>query len=58
MTETADTRQWTTLPAAVYVTRKIVKPGEYSVEITNNGRVKTIKKIRLKKGDVQIIRDA
>ncbi|RZA15828.1 MAG: hypothetical protein EOP10_25680 [Proteobacteria bacterium] len=58
VTETADTRQWTTLPAAVYVTRKIVKPGEYSIEITNNGRVRTIKKIRLKKGDVQIIRDA
>lgn len=58
VTETADTRQWTTLPAAIYVTRKNVKPGEYSLEITNNGKVKDIRKIRLKAGDVQIFRDA
>ena len=58
VTETADTRQWTTLPAAIYVTRKNVKPGEYSLEITNNGKVKDIRKLKLKAGDVQILRDA
>lgn len=58
VTETADTRQWTTLPAAIYVTRMTVKPGEYSLEITNNGKVKDIRKVILKRGDVQIIRDA
>jgi hypothetical protein len=58
VTETADTRQWTTLPGAIYVTRKIVKPGDYNVEISNSGKIRSIKKIRLRKGEVQIIRDA
>lgn len=57
VTETADTRQWTTLPAGIYVSRRNVKAGDYELEITNNGKVKDIKKLRLKPGEVRIIRD-
>ncbi|MBC7661396.1 MAG: hypothetical protein H7249_17005 [Chitinophagaceae bacterium] len=57
VTETADTRSWTTLPAAVYVTRVFVKPGDYSMEVSNDGSVTEMKKIALKKGDVMLVRD-
>lgn len=57
ITETADTRQWTTLPAGVFVSRRYVKAGDYDLEITNNGRVKELKKIRLRPGQVRIVRD-
>ncbi len=58
VTETADTRQWTTLPAAIYVTRLNVEAGSYDVEISNNGKIKDIQKISVKKGEVKILRDA
>ncbi|MBC7532982.1 MAG: hypothetical protein H7318_15515 [Oligoflexus sp.] len=58
VTETADTRGWVTLPAAIYVTRVFVKPGEYSIEISNNGRTSDIKKVHLKPGQLVLMRDA
>ncbi len=58
VTETADTRGWVTLPAAIYVTRVFVKAGSYRLEISNNGRVGSMQEISLKKSAVLILRDA
>lgn len=58
VTETADTRGWSTLPAAVYVTRVFVKPGTYQVELMNDGRKDEERSITLKKGQVLLLRDA
>ena len=57
VTETADTRSWTLLPSAYYVTRVPLKPGSYNVKITTNSRVSKLQKIRLKKGEVAFLRD-
>mgnify|MGYP001564341519 CR=1 FL=1 len=57
VTETADTRGWTTLPASIYVTRIRVKPGSYNLNIQNNGRVSQLKKVVVKKGELRLIRD-
>ncbi|MFY7927551.1 MAG: COG3014 family protein, partial [Oligoflexus sp.] len=57
VTETADTRSWTLLPAAVSVTRVQLKPGEYDVTIYNNGRVSQKKSIKLKSGEMKLLRD-
>ncbi len=56
VTETADTRSWTLLPAAFVVTRVTLKAGEHSVTIYNDGRVVGIKSVRLQAGQLQIVR--
>ena len=57
VTETADTRSWTLLPAAVSVSRLAVKPGSYDVEISSNGKVSAVKKLTLKADQILILRD-
>lgn len=57
VTETADTRSWTTLPASIYVTRVRLKPGTYDLSIENNGRLTRMKKVVLKPGQLKILRD-
>ncbi len=55
VTETADTRSWTLLPAAFFVNRIHLKPGEYKVKIQNDG-VSSITSVRIEKGKIQFIR--
>ncbi|MDQ3234615.1 MAG: hypothetical protein M3Q07_22655 [Pseudobdellovibrionaceae bacterium] len=56
-TETADTRSWILLPAAVKVSRIQVKPGNYDLTVYNDGKTSRVRKVAIKAGDVQIIRD-
>lgn len=55
-TETADTRSWTTLPQAFYVTRAQVPPNDYEVVIKTNGRVSEAKRVSVKKGQIVMLR--
>jgi hypothetical protein len=55
-TETADTRSWTTLPKAFYITRAQLGPGTYKVKIKTNGKINTIKSITIKKGQLILMR--
>jgi len=57
VTETADTRSWVLLPAAVKVSRVQVKPGNYDLTIYNDGKTSRVRKVSIKAGDIQIIRD-
>jgi hypothetical protein len=57
VTETADTRSWTLLPAAIKVTRLQVKPGNYDLTIFNDGKTSRVRKVSIKAGEVQIVRD-
>ena len=54
--ETADTRSWTTLPQAFYVTRARVRPGDQTVVVKTNGKVNFAKKVSIKAGQMQIFR--
>jgi len=58
VTETADTRSWTLMPAAYYVTRLQLPAGEYTVSIGSSqygGRRET-KKIRISSGKLLLLR--
>lgn len=55
-TETADTRSWSTLPQAFFVTRARLAPGTYDIAIKTNGRVGAVKRMAIKKGEMQILR--
>ena len=55
-TETADTRSWTTLPQAFYISRARVASGEHEVVVKTNGRVSTIKRVNLQKGQILVLR--
>ena len=55
-TETADTRSWTTLPQAFYITRARVRPGEHDITVKTNGRVTQVKRVNVKKGQILILR--
>ena len=55
-TETADTRSWTTLPQAFYVTRARVAPGDYQIVVKTNGRVNVTKHVAVKKGQIEMLR--
>ena len=54
--ETADTRSWTTLPQAFYVTRARVRPGDQTVVVKTNGKMNFSKKVNIKSGQMQIFR--
>lgn len=54
-TETADTRSWTTLPAAVYASRLIVPAGKRRLVLENKGKSGEIE-IDLKPGELKILR--
>ncbi|MBF0440873.1 MAG: hypothetical protein HQK54_03115 [Oligoflexales bacterium] len=57
VTETADTRSWTLLPAAIYVTRVRLDPGSYNVTLFTNGKVGHIKTVSIEKGKIKFLRD-
>jgi hypothetical protein len=57
VTETADTRSWALLPAAIKVTRLQVKPGTYDLTIFNDGKTSRVRKVSIKAGELQLIRD-
>ena len=56
VTETADTRAWTLLPAKFYITRMDVKPGTYTVRKSNKGHIEPAQKITLKKNQTVFLR--
>ncbi|MBP9707211.1 MAG: hypothetical protein KBD78_06165 [Oligoflexales bacterium] len=56
-TEVADTRSWTLLPSAFYVSRLKVKPGSHKIKITTNGRLAEITEISVKPQQIVILRN-
>lgn len=57
VTETADTRSWTLLPSAIYVTRYALEPGKHTINIYSNGRLSKIKEVEIKAGETVFLRD-
>lgn len=55
-TETADTRSWTTLPQAFFITRARVLPGEYSMTIKTNGQDSRPQSVVVSKGGIRLYR--
>ena len=55
VTETADTRGWTLLPSAWYLTRYEVREGRHTLDIYSDGRKQT-RDIEVKPGDFLFIR--
>lgn len=58
VTETADTRSWTLLPEAYFITRARLKPGAYTVEIKTEGRIGDIKTLKIEPKQLLLMRDA
>lgn len=58
VTETADTRSWTLLPEGYFVTRLKLKPGSYTLEVKNAGRLAEVKTIKIEPGKLTLLRDA
>jgi hypothetical protein len=56
VTETADTRSWTLLPSAFYVTRYQLPPGTHTIEIWADGKVQTIQDVKVRRGEMQFLR--
>ena len=56
VTETADTRSWTLLPQAFFVSRLRLAPGKHTVRIRTAGRIDKIIAVDIKAGELQIIR--
>lgn len=55
-TETADTRSWTLLPEAFYVSKVILPVGEHALKFKSNGKTVDIVKVKVKKGQFSILR--
>lgn len=55
-TETADTRSWTTLPQAFFITRARLSPGQHQIVVRTNGRSSEIKTVQVKRGQISILR--
>ncbi len=53
--ETADTRSWSTLPQAFYVTRVRVTPGTYNIIVKTNGQDRATT-VTVPRGGIQILR--
>lgn len=58
VTETADTRSWTLLPEGYFITRVRLKPGTYTLELKNSGRLAEVKNIKVEPGKLVLLRDA
>jgi hypothetical protein len=56
VTETADTRSWSLLPGAVFVSRIWLDPGEYHLGVLTEGRGQS-QVVKVKAGEMVIIRD-
>ena len=57
VSETADTRSWTLLPEAFYITRMRLPAGKHTLKIESGGRVGKLETIDVKKGQIEILRD-
>lgn len=57
VTETADTRGWTLLPEALYITRLRLPVGKHTIQVKNEGRVNQVMSVDVKKGQLQLLRD-
>ncbi|MGE0172866.1 MAG: COG3014 family protein [Oligoflexales bacterium] len=57
VTETADTRGWTLLPSAFYVTRERLKPGNHSLKIYTNGKLSQVRSYKVEKDKITFVRD-
>ena len=55
-TETADTRSWTLLPEAFYVSKLVLPVGEHALKLKSNGKIVDIVKVPIKKGKLNILR--
>ncbi len=58
VTETADTRSWTLLPEAYFISRLRLKPGAHTVKIETAGKTGRIESVTVKKGQLLLFRDA
>lgn len=56
VTETADTRGWTLLPKGYFVTRARLPVGERSLKVSTGGRIGSIEKVTIKKGQILLLR--
>lgn len=56
VTETADTRGWTLLPKAYFITRARLQPGERTLKISTGGRIGNIEKVKVEKGKIVLLR--
>ena len=55
-TESADTRSWTLLPEAFYVSKVILPVGEHALKLKSDGKIVDIVKVSIKKGQLNIVR--
>ncbi len=58
VTETADTRGWTFLPASFFITRAPIRPGEHVLRLMTNGKSSDFKKVAVNAGQFLFERDA
>ena len=58
ITETADTRSWTLLPEAYFISRIRVPAGSRTIRIESGGRLSRVETIKVPKGGLVILRDA
>src|SRR6185312_14687461 len=57
VSETADTRSWTLLPEAYYITRMRLPAGQHIVRPETGGKTGKIETITIKRGHIEILRD-
>ena len=55
VTETADTRSWTLLPAAIYMTRLSLPAGKHGIRVVSNGRVSGVRQVRVTPGSIRFL---
>jgi hypothetical protein len=56
VTETADTRAWTLLPGAFYMTRMKLEPGEHKVLIKTGNRTSKVVPVKVSAGGITLLR--
>jgi hypothetical protein len=56
VSETGDTRSWTTLPESINITRMRLSPGKHKVRIESGGRVVDLKTVDVQRGKLIILR--
>ena len=57
VSETGDTRSWTSLPAGYFITRATLSTGTHKIQIKTNGVVSEYKTVHVKKGEKLVLRD-
>jgi hypothetical protein len=55
-TETADTRSWSTLPQAFFVTRIRLAPGRYQMVVKTNGLEEEVRTVDVSRGRINLFR--